>query len=184
VSRELLLDNLFQIAMALSVLVLVRNGADLAVTAVGQDGAHSQLVGADAAFGGVVEGVNVGFDVLGEHGRAVFLARAGEDHREEALRLEGEIAADVGLEGAVVFGLVGVFDGVDVGVGAPDQHVVEPVLFGASALKGVFESLYIVLEGSPKNGEETLLEVAGCFGLDVILKNATLAVLICWVGRY
>lgn len=134
-ARELAHQHFFE-RDAVFELVGFDDFADGAVAAVGEEGAHGELVRAEAAFGRAVELADVGVDLLREHGRGLFLAVGGEDHGEEAIGFAGEVAAYVGFEGAVEFLLVGDFDGVEVGVGAREEDVVEESLICARAFKG------------------------------------------------
>jgi len=109
------LDDLFERA-AVAVFVGLGDGADLAVGAVGEDGADLEGVGADFGFGGAVDFGDVRVDGLGVDGGGVFLSAGGEDHEEHAFGLHGEVVFDVLFQGATVGALVGLLDGVHVGV--------------------------------------------------------------------
>lgn len=176
-SREFAGERFFQ-RQPVFLLVGVRDGADLAVAAVAEDGADGELVGADAGLAGAVDLADVGVDGGREAGGGIFLAGGGEDHGEEAFGFGGEVAADVRFEAAVVGGLVGVFDGLQVGVGAADEDVVEPVFFGADAGDGAVEEEDVLLEGASEDGEEAEFEVVGCFGFDVGFERAVVALLV------
>ena len=96
VAREFAFQHLLE-RDAVAGLVGLRDGADLAVGAGGEDRADGELVCAGAALGGAVDFGDVGVDVLGQDGRGVFLAGGGEDHHEQALCFHAEVAADVGF---------------------------------------------------------------------------------------
>ena len=119
-----------------------------------KDGADGELIGAETGFGRAVEFRDVGVDLSGEHGGGIFLAGGGEDHSEEALCFSRQVGADVGVEGAVVGRVVGVFDGEEVGVGAREEDVVEEGFVGADALEGFVEEEDVLLEGAAQDGEQ------------------------------
>ena len=151
-ARELLLQHLLE-RDAVFGLVGEGDGAEGAVAAVGDDGAHGELVGAEAAFGRAVQLADVGVDLVREHGRRVFLPGGVQHHGEEAFGFAGEVAADGVFEGAVVGGVVGLFDGEHVGVGAGEEDVVEENFAGADAVEGLVQKIYVLLEGAAQDGE-------------------------------
>lgn len=159
-------------------LVGVGDGADGAVAAGGEEGADGELVGAEAGLGGAVELGDVGLDLLRQDGRGVFLAGGGQDHGEEAGRFAGEVGAHVGGEGAGEGFLVGGFDGVQVGVGASEEDVVEEVFVGADAFEGFVDVLHVLVEGAAQDGEESELEIAGGFAGDVGFEDSVVALVV------
>lgn len=159
VAAELLLDDRFQVAGVL-LLVLVGNGADLVVVAQAEDAAHADLVGAELALGCGVQSVHVAVNI-GLDDRGGVLGACGlQDNFKVALRLQAQVALDSGnqvlAEGVPVCGL----DGVDVGVGAAEEHVVEDTLLGAWASHAVEEGVYVVQERPACDGHKALLEPA------------------------
>ena len=153
VAREFLLHDGVE-GDAVFVFVGEGDGADLAIAAVGENGADGQLLGANFGLGGAVELRYVRVNVLRQHGSRVFLPRAGYDHHVHTFRLPAEVAAHVRVQAAVVRLLVGLLDGGHIGVATPDEHVVEQGFFGSYALERFVEAPYIMLERAAQNGHK------------------------------
>lgn len=71
--------------------------------------------------------------------------------------------------------LVGLFDGVEVRVGAGEEDVVEEGFVGADAFEGFVDVLHVLLEGASEDREQGELEIAGGFAGDVGFEGAVVA---------
>ena len=171
-ARELVRNDLSKLAMVAG-MVGVGDSADLAVRAMGEDSADTRGIRAHlGALGSAMQLSDVLVRLLRVHGRRLVGARARQHHGEQLLRLQREVAADVGFERAVVLALVGGFDGVDVGVAPAEQDVVEEGLFGAEARDGFVEEVDVLFERPAGEAEEAVAEVAARFFVDVFEKVA------------
>lgn len=153
-------------------LIRIGNGADLVVVAQAEDGADLDLVGAHLGLGGRVEVADIAVDVgLVDRHRVLGALRRQHNHKV-ALRLKAEVAAHVVLEAPAEDAHVLALDGVDVGVGPPEEHVVENCLLGARPAHGVAQQVHVVAEGPADEGEEPLLQPAARLALNVGLEVA------------
>lgn len=85
-SCKLSLDDRLQGATVF-VLVGLGNGADLAVGAIGEDGANGELLRPGLGFGSAMEFSDISVDRLWENRGRLFLSSGSEDHEVHALRL-------------------------------------------------------------------------------------------------
>lgn len=123
VAGEVLFEDVFELDAVL-VMVGVRDGSDVAVGAVGEDGANGDLFGADFAFGGAVQLGDVRVDRLWDDRGGILLPSSSDDHGIHPLSLCRQVGSHVGFERAVVCLLVRLFYGVHVCIGTTDQYVV------------------------------------------------------------
>lgn len=146
----------------------VGNGTQLIVVSLRKDAADENLVRARLALGGSVQLHDVGVNLLRNDGSRVLCAVGGQDHHEVALRLHAEIALNRLLEAAAEGLVIGLLDGVEVGVGARQQDVVEDELLGAGAAHGVEEVVDVGQERAAGQLQQTTLQVSARFRLDVL----------------
>lgn len=158
-AAELLLDDGFQVACIL-LLVLVGNGADLVVVAQAEDAAHAELVGTQLALSGGVQGVHVAVDVGLDDGGRVLGARGLQDDLKVAFGLQAQVSFDSRDQILVEGVSVGRLDGVDVGVGATEEHIIEDAFLGAWTGHAVKECVDVVQQRAPRDGHQALLEPA------------------------
>jgi len=177
-ARKVLLDDLLERNAVLG-LVGVRDGAQMAVAAVRDDGADGHGVAAEfGRFRRAMQVRDVGVDLLREDGRRVFLPGGGEHHGEQPLRFQRQVVAYVAFQRPRVFGGVGGLDGVHVGVGAREQHVVEDAFFGPRAREGFVQVVHVLGERPAHDGQEAFFEVARRFGRDVGFEVAAVPLLV------
>ena len=112
-AREFGSDDFFE-RSTIPGFVSVRNGPDVAVAAVAEDGADGELIRAHFAFCSTVELGDVGFNGLRNNRCRLFLSCSSQDHGEETLGLCRKIAGHGRLERLAVGSLIGLLNGSEI----------------------------------------------------------------------
>lgn len=152
-------------------LVQVANSSDLVVVARAQNGAHHHLVRAELGLGRLVEVHDILVDLLGNDGGAVLGPVGAQYNHEVPLGFHGQVALDHALQRPAKRLMELGLDGVQIGVGAAEQNVVEHRFVGARAFHGVIEQVAVMQQRSLDDGHESLFEIAARLGHDVFLQT-------------
>lgn len=170
-------DEFFKI-LPISQLELVCNGADLVVVPGAQNAAHRYLVRIELALGRGVQVVDVPVNVGFDHRSRVLGTLRGEHNHEVLLRLHAQVGLHVvfqrfcGVAFAAEEASVLALDGVDVGIGASQQHIVEDMFLGAHAGQGIAQQVDVVEEGSADESDEAFLQITARFLADLLQQFA------------
>jgi hypothetical protein len=124
-------DNFFKIPGIL-LLIRVGNGADLVVVSRAENAAHLDLVCPDLALSCGIQILNIAV-YLRLNDRSCVLSSLGAKHNHEVpLCLHAQIATHVVLQSPAEHALIFAFDGIHIGIRAPQEHVVQDALLGAN----------------------------------------------------
>lgn len=164
VARELPADEFSQLGAMLA-LILGSNGPEVGVAGAREDGAHDDVIGAEAA-GRFMQGRRVREHSLRVDLRPLVHARAREHHHKQLLRLHREVAAHGVLERLAVARGVQVLHDVDLGVGLAHETLCEDCFVGAEAGDGEVCEEDLALDGAEGDRFEGRAEVAGGFFLE------------------
>lgn len=144
------------------------DSANLVVVALRQNAAHCHLIGAHAAFGGLVQLGHILLDLLRVDWCRVFCSVGGENHHEVSFRFHAEVALHSCFQTLAEGLAVTLLDGLEIRVGASKQNIVEHGLLRTGTIHCIMKIVDIAHQGPSDELYQPVLEVTACLTLDVL----------------
>lgn len=107
---------------------------------------------------------------MGNDGGAVLGPVGAQYNHEVPLCFHGQVALNHALQRPAKCLMELGLNGVQIGVGAAEQNVVEHIFVGARAFHGVIEQVAVMQQRSLNDGHESLFEITARLGHDVFLQ--------------
>jgi hypothetical protein len=129
------------------------------------------------AFGRLVKVVHVLVDLLRVDRSRLLSAACCDHHVVQTFSLAAEVTLQVAFEGSLVHVLVVPLDGIDVGICAAQEYLVQHSLFGAHATECLAECEAVLLKRTTDDCFETFAEVARSLRVHVFQQVALVTLL-------